>query len=198
MKLQGRIKEIFFNHLFRNVSELQTVRSAAEIYERKAEDMILLGPVLERFENEALNPALRRLFGIMSRKRLLPEPPPGLEEGTIDIQYVSVLSDAQRAATTTSMERFMQLIGQLAAAVPEVLQIPNYEELIREYASRLNVPAISLKSREELAAVREAEKEQLDLQQGALIGNELTNAAKNLSATDVGGGQNALAAMLGG
>lgn len=198
MRLQERIKTIFYNHLFRNVSDLNTVRSAAEIYERKAEDMVLLGPILERFENEALDPAIIRVFNIAKRKGLLPPPPPGLDDSTIDIQYVSVLSDAQRAVTTGSIERFMQVVGQLAAAVPEVLRIPDYPEMVREYASRLNVPAKILKGREQVAAELQQEQELLQAQQAALVGSELTGAAKNLSATDVGGGQNALQALLGG
>lgn len=198
MKLQERIKIIFYNHLFRNVSELSTVRSAAEIYERKAEDMVLLGPILERFENEALDPAIIRVFNIMKRKKLLPAAPEGLDDSLIDIQYVSVLSDAQRAVTTGSIERFMQVIGQLAAAVPDILLIPDYDELVREYAGRLNVPARILKAREQVLAERQAQQEQLQAQQAALVGNDLTSAAKNLSATDVGGGQNAIQALLGG
>lgn len=197
-ELHRRIGVIYYNNLFRNVSDLDTVRSAAEIYERKAEDMVLLGPILERFENEALDPAIRRVFNIMLRKELLPPSPVEISPETIDIQYVSVLSDAQRAVTTSSIERFIQVVGGLAAAVPEILQIPDYEALVREYASRLNVPAIALKSRQQVLDEKQAQQEQLDLQQAALVGNELTSAAKNLSATDVGGGQNAIQALLGG
>lgn len=198
MKLQERIKIIYYNNLFRNVSDLDTVRSAAEIYERKAEDMILLGAVLERFENEALDPVIIRVFNIAKRKGLLPDPPAGLDDSTIDIQYVSVLSDAQRAVTTSSIERFMQVIGQLAAAVPEVLRIPDYDQLVREYASRLNVPASVLKSREQVKEELAGEQELVQAQQAALVGKDLTGAAKNLSDTDVGGGANALQALMGG
>lgn len=198
MKLQIRIKEIYYNNLFRNVSDLDTVRSAAEIYERKGEDMVLLGAVLERFENEALDPAIKRTFNIMKRRDLLPPEPAGLDEARLDVQYVSVLFDAQRAATVGSMERAMQVIGQMAAAVPEVLDVPDYEEMIREYFSRLNVPAKTIRSREQVAAVRQAREQQLAAQQEALVGEQLTSAAKNLSQADVGGGQNALQALMGG
>ena len=198
IQLQLRIKEIYFNNLFRNVSNLETVRSAAEIYERKAEDMVLLGAVLERFENEALDPAIRRVFNIALRKGLLPEPPPGLDVANLDVQYVSILFDAQRAAAVGSIERAMQIIGQMAGAVPDVLDVPDFDELIREYFERLNVPASTIKSRDEVASARAEREELLAAQQQALVGNELTQAAKNLSETDVGGGQSALEGMLNG
>lgn len=197
-EIQIRIKQIYFNDLFRNISSLDTVRSAAEIYERKSEDLLQLGAIYSRFENEALNPAILRVFGIMRRKNLLPEPPPGLDVGSIKIHYTSLFAEAQRAATTGSIERWMQVIGQMGAAVPEVLRIPDYNALLRVYARRLSVPAVVLRSPEEVQAELAQEKQLVQAQQGALVGNELTQAARNLSQTDVGGGQTALAAMLGG
>lgn len=193
-----RIRRTFFNNLFRNVSDLETVRSATEVSERKAEDMVLLGPVLERFENEALDPAIMRVFNIMRRKGLLPPPPPGLDIDQLDVQYVSILADAQRAVGTASLERYMQVVGELAAAAPVVLKVPDFEELLREYGSRLNVPAKVLKSREQVAEDIAAEQEQLEAQNQALIGETLTGAAKNLSETEVGAGNNALDQLLTG
>ena len=198
MEIQSRIREAYYNHLFRNVSTLETVRSAAEVYERKAEDMLMLGGILERFQNEALDPIIKRTYGIMLRKELLPEAPPGLDPATVNIQYSSILADAQRAAGTGAIERFWAAVGELGAAVPDVLQIPNYEELVRDYARRLNVGGKGIRSREEVAAQREAQNQQLEAQQAALVGTQLTEATKNLADADVGGGQNALQAVLNG
>lgn len=196
-EVQARIRETFHNDLFRMISQLDTVRSATEIDARREEKLVLLGPVLERFENEALDPALRETLRVADAAGLLPPPPAGFENEVLDIRYVSVLSDAQRAVGTASMERFMQVVGSTAAAVPEVLQIPAWEELIREYGKRLNIPAVAIKSETELAAIREAEAEQLAAQNAAVQGEQLTSAAKNLSETDVGGGMNAIQAMMG-
>jgi len=195
--LQLRIREGYYNHLFRNISQLDTVRSAAEVYERKSEDMLMLGGILERFQREALDPVIQRTFKIMFRKGLFPDPPPGLDPSTLDVQYVSILADAQRAAGTQSTERFLQLVGEVGASQPSVLNLPDYDELIRSYAQQLNVPANGIKSRAQVQEEAEAEAEQLEMQNAALVGNELTQATKNLSDSDVGGGQNALEAMLG-
>ena len=195
--LQVRIKEIYYNNLFRNVSELETVRSAAEVYERKSEDMLILGGVLERFHNEDLDLVIKRTFNIMLRRGLFPRPPPGLDPAAINIQYVSILADAQRAANTGSIERFMQLIGELTAVAPNVARIPDFDELVRDYAKRLNIPAKNLRSRADVAAEIEAEKELVDAQQAALVGKDLTDAARNLAKADVGGGRNALQELIG-
>lgn len=196
--IQLRIKEIFHNDLFSMISQLETVRTATEIDARREEKLIRLGSVLQRFENEALDPAVKRVFNIMKRRELLPPPPPGFENQPIEVQYVSVLQDAQRAVGTASTERFLQVVGNLAAVAPEVLQIPDFSELLRDYAERLNVPAVGVKSREQVLEEKAAQEQQLAAQQSALVGGELASAAKNLSAADVGGGQNALQALLGG
>lgn len=198
MQLQGRIRRFFYNNLFRNVSDLDTVRSAQEIIERKQEDMVILGAVLERFENEALDPVIRRVFKIMLRQGMLPEPPPGIDPDGLEIEYVSILADAQRAIGTASIERFLAAIGELAATVPEVLDIPNFDEMLRHYGEILNVPGKVLRSREEAAQVREQRAAQLEAQQAAQVGSDLTQATRNLAETEVGAGNTALDALLGG
>lgn len=195
--IQLRIKEIFHNDLFSMISQLETVRTATEIDARREEKLIKLGAVLQRFENEALDPAIKRVFAIMQRKGLLPEAPPGFENQPVEVEYVSILSDAQRAVGTASTERFLQILGNLAGTVPDVLQIPDFDGLLRDYATRIGVPAIGIKPREQVMAEKAAQAEQAAAQQAALVGNELTSAAKNLSETDLGGGQSALAALMG-
>ena len=195
--IQLRIKEIFHNDLFSMISQLDTVRTATEIDARREEKLVKLGAVLQRFENEALDPAIKRIYSIMLRKDLLPPPPVGYENQPIEVEYVSVLSDAQRAVGTASTERFLQILGNLAATVPAVLGIPDFNGLLRDYAERIGVPAIGIKSREQVAQEQAAAAQHQQAQQAALVGNDLTQAAKNLSQTDLGGGQNALSALLG-
>jgi hypothetical protein len=194
--VQQRIRDSFFNDLFRMISNLDTVRSATEIDARREEKLILLGSVLERLKNETLDPLMIRLFALMKRKELIPPLPPGFEEVEIEIQYVSMLSDAQRAVGTGVIERFMQVVGNTAALVPEVRHIPDWQELLREYGNRLNVPPNGIRSREEVETLIGDEKKLAEAQQAALVGQQLTGAAKNLSETDLGGGRNAFQALL--
>ena len=196
--IQIRIREAFYNHLFRNVSQLETVRSAAEVYQRKSEDMLLLGGILERYQNESLGPVLDRVFGIMHRKGLFPEIPEGFGFEDLRIEYISVLAEAQRASATGSIERLWATVGQLSAVSPDVLDLVDNDTLFRTYAEMLNVPYKGLKDPKEVEEARAQREQQLQAQQAALVGETLTGAAKNLSETDVGGGQNALQQMLGG
>lgn len=195
--LQARVKRIFHNDLFRMISELDTVRSATEIDARREEKLVLLGPVLDRFESEALDPAIQRIYAIMERKGLFAPPPPELEDASIEIQYVSVLSDAQRAVATIPIERAAQFVGNLGAIQPEVLDVPNWEEMTRAYFDALGVPAKVTNSRDQAAQRRKSREELLSAQETANVGSTLATGAKQLSETEVGGGVNALQALMG-
>jgi hypothetical protein len=195
-ELKRSIQATCYNPLFNMISQLDTVRSATEIDARREEKLVHLASVLERFYNEGLDPALKRVFGIMQRSGLLPDPPEELDEAAIEVNYISVLTDAQRASGTITIERFLQFIGNISGVYPEATRVPDVEELIRSYATGIGIKPKGLKSKEDVAAAAEAENAQAELAQSAQVGNDLAAGAKVLSETDVGGGMNALQSML--
>jgi hypothetical protein len=196
-KLENKIREALHNQLFNMISQLDTVRSANEIDARREEKLVMLGPVLERFENEGLDPALSRIFSIADRAGVLPERPEALEEYNAQVQYVSVLSDAQRAVGTVPIERFLALTAQVAGSYPEAARVPNVEQLIRDYAEGIGIKPSGLRSREEVAEAIAADAEQAALAQTAAIGKDFAAGAQAAGNVDVGGGQNAVQALLG-
>jgi hypothetical protein len=195
--VQIRIRETFFNDLFQMISQLETVRSATEIDARREEKLVLLGSVLERFENEALDPAINRIYSIMQRRNMLPPAPDIIQGHGIEIQYVSILAVAQQALAAAPTERWIGLIGNISAAVPEVLKIPDWDELIRSYGLDIGVSAKSMRSREDVQADIDAQKANEAAQQQGQAGLAAVEGAKTLSETDVGGGANALQQILG-
>jgi hypothetical protein len=194
--LQTSIRETLYNPLFNMISQLDTVRSATEIDARREEKLVHLGPVLERFYNEGLDPVLKRIYGIMLRADLLPAAPQELDDTEIEVNYVSVLTDAQRASGTITIERFFQFTGGLAGVYPEATQVANVEELIRQYAEGIGVKPTGVRSRQEVAEAREAANAQQSLAAAAATGKDLAQGAKVLSETDVGAGMNAMQALL--
>lgn len=197
VQTENRIRLALHNDLFRGISDLGTVRSAVEIEARVREQFVLLGPVLARYESEALNPKISRVYNIMKRKGLLSPPPPGLEDQPIVVEYRSLMGDAARAASTASTERFLAFMGQLIPVEPELRLIPDFEEIVRDYASALNLPAKQLQTPEEVAGAREALREQAQAQAQAQLGNEIAQGAQTLSQTPVGAGRSALQEVLG-
>lgn len=202
-EVQNRIKTAFFNDLFMMISQLDTVRTATEIDARREEKLILLGPVIERIQNEGLSPRIRRQFSIMARKRLLPPLPDSLRGVPIQIEYISMLAMAQRASATTGIERLLATAGamaekQLAAGMPaEVLDNLDDDEIIRDYSDLLGNNAKYLRDKDAIAQIRQQRTQQSQVQQAAATGMNAVSAAQGLSNVDVGGGQNAMQAILG-
>ena len=196
--VQLRIGETFHNPLFNMISQLDTVRSATEIDARREEKLVLLGPVLERFENEALDPAIHRIFQIMWRSGLIPEPPEEIAGQDMDIQYVSILSSAQRAIGVAPVERFLQVVGNMAAIAPQVLNVPKWENILYHYGRDVGVAARDINTPEEAMQRTEEQNQTLQSREEANSGLALAKGAQTLSQTDVGGGANALQQLLGG
>lgn len=197
-EIQSRIKTIFYNDLFMMISQLDTVRSASEINERREEKLVMLGPVLDGLQNEALDPFIDRMFGIMQRGGLFPPPPPEIRGMNIEVKYVSMLAEAQAATTTVGIERLLGYVGTLAAGQPDVMDTFNSDASVIEYARALRVSPKLIRDAKQIAALR-AEREQAQKTAQML---EQTNAgaqaAKTMSEAEVGGGQNALSMIMGG
>ena len=196
-EVQQRIDDTFFVNLFLMISQLDTTRTATEIDARREEKLIQLGPVLERFQNEALDPAIDRTFNIMLRAKLLPPIPPELRGQHVKTEYISMLAQAQKAAMTAGLERFVAFVGNSAAAFPEALDNVDIDEAIDEYAEMLGVSPKVVRPIAEVTKIRAAKAQQQAQQQGMQTSLAAVQGAQVLSKTDVGGGQNALQKMLG-
>ncbi len=198
-QVQARIRVCFFNDLFKMLADMPAVerRTAEEVAGLREEKLVLLGPVIERLQNEGLSPRIRRHFSIMQRRGLLPPPPPSLARVPIEIEYVSMLALAQRAAATAGIERWVAFNGNLAAARPEVLDNIDVDETSRYYGELLGVPPKCVQDPKIVMQVRQNRAQQQQAAAMAQLTQAGVQGAQTLSQTDVGGGQNALAAMLG-
>jgi len=117
-------------------------------------------------------------------------------EANIEIQYVSILATAQQALAAAPTERWVGLIGNLAGAVPEVLKIPDWDELIRRYGLAIGVEAVNMRTREEVQQELDDAKANEDAAQAGQAGLAAVEGAKLLSETQVGGGSDALQQLL--
>lgn len=196
-EVKERIKSAFFYDLFLMISQLDTVRTATEVDARREEKLIQLGPVLERFENEVLDLAIYRAFMIAMRAGIFPPMPKELKGRHVVPEYVSMLAQAQRAAMTAGFERLASFAGSVSAVNPGVLDNIDFDEMIDEYADLLGIPAKIIVPYAKVLQIRSQRSKQQ--QQASMMQTSLAAAqgAQTLSQTDVGGGINALQAMLG-
>ena len=203
--IQARIKQGFFNDLFLMLAEATKDMTAYEVAQRQQEKLQVLGPVIERFQNEGASPAIERIFNILKRKRMLPPLPRSLRGIPWKIEYVSMLAMAQRAAATAGIERLLALQGRMAAVNPGVLDLIDDDEVLREYGDQLGVTQRIFRAPEQLTALRDQRAKQQQQQQqdeqmqklATQTGPALAASANTLANTPLGGGTSALQAMLG-
>lgn len=196
--VRERIRQIFFNDLFLMFQQLEAEpRSATAIDARKEEKMIMLGPVLERLQTEFHDKVIDRAFQIMLRAGMFPEPPDEIQGRPIQVEYVSMLASAQKAVETAGIERLFQWVGQLAGAKPELLDKPDWEYSLEKYSALLGNDPKLLVDSETYKKILADKQQQQAAAANAQMGEQVAGAAKNLSQTEVGGGINAVQALLG-
>ena len=161
-EVQDRINRTFYADLFLMLTNMEGIqpRNQFEIAERKEEKLLALGPVLENIYNGQLEPVIDRTFNILNRLGLLPPPPRELEGRTLQIEYISILAQAQKAVSTGSIERGVAFAGQLAAVKPEVLDKIDGDEVIDTYFDYLGVPPSVLVADSKVKEIRAARAQQ--------------------------------------
>ena len=197
LMVQQRIREGLFSDLFSMLEAISKDMTAYEVAARNSEKLQVLGPVVERLQNEFLAPSIRRIFKIMERKLLLPPLPPSLHGVPLGLEYIGVVALSAKAAKTAGLERFMQVADQLQQLHPEIADVWSPEALIMEYGEDLFVSRKIFNDPAKIAALRAARAKQQQAQQMLMAANSASQTAKNLGQTDVGNGMSAMAAMTG-
>ena len=186
--VRQRIQGSFYADLFLMLANQTDARmTATEVAERHEEKLLMLGPVLERLQNELLDPLIEMTFDYMVEAGIVPPPPEELQNMDLNVEFVSMLAQAQRAVGTNSIDRFVQSMGMVAQAKPEVLDKLNTDKWADHYADMLGVDPELVVPEDEVLKLRAARaKAQQQAQQMQAV-EQATGAAKNLASADMGG-----------
>ncbi len=187
-QVRKRIESAYFVDLFLLTagSDRREV-TAREIDERHDEKLVALGSVLERLNQDLLDPLIDLTFNIMVRQGLIPEPPPEIQELDLKVEYISIMAVAQKLIGLGGIERLAAFAGQMSQFNPEVLDKLDMDQMMDEYADVIGTPANLVVSDEDVAAIR-AERARA-AQAKAALDNSLTAAmtAKNLGEANLEG-----------
>ncbi len=197
-EVRERLNRVFFNDLFQTISQYETRSNvtATEIDARRAEAMIMIGPVLERIDNEGLKPIVERVFAMMARAGIFPPAPPEIAGANINIEFISMLATAQQASAAGGIERLLGLAGNLAGVDPSVMDNIDIDYALDKYGYLLGNDPKIIRSPEQLAQIRADRKRQEQSMQQAAMAEQLAQGAKTLSETDTSG-SNALTGLMG-
>ncbi len=190
-QIRQQIGEHFYKDLFLLLTQSDKRMTAAEVYERNAEKLLMLGPTLERLRSELFQPLIQRVLGIMKRYGKILPTPPLLQGREWEIEMQSSLALAQKSADISAIESIMGFAGNLAKINPEVLDNLDVDEMLVHNAKLLGVPLSLLRGKEQVLAIRNARKAELRMQEQEQKTWQLlekgANTAKVLSEVDLEG-----------
>ena len=155
-----------------------TRMTATEVAERHEEKLLMLGPVLERLHNELLDPLIDITFNRMLENDLVPPAPPELQGMELNVEFVSMLAQAQRAIGTNSVDRYVNSMGMVAQMKPDVLDKFDSDSWADGYADMLGVDPSLIVPGPQVAKVRQARAQQ---QQAAAQAEQQQQAADNMA-----------------
>lgn len=190
--VRGRIKSSFYADLFLMLANATNPQmTATEVAERHEEKLLMLGPVLERLHNEILDPLIEMTFARMVEANIVPPPPEELQGRELNVEFVSMLAQAQRAIATNSIDRFTASLGAVAQIKPEVLDKFDADRWADTYADALGVDPELIVPGEQVALIRQQRAQAQQAQQEAAMLQQGADVASKLGSIDTSG-QNAL------
>jgi len=154
--VRQRINGSFYADLFLMLANATDTRmTATEVAERHEEKLLMLGPVLERLHNELLDPLIDNTFNRMIESNLVPPAPEELQGMELNVEFVSMLAQAQRAIGTNSIDRYVNNMGMVAQMKPDVLDKFDSDAWADGYADMLGVDPKLIVGGERVARIRQ-------------------------------------------
>jgi hypothetical protein len=201
-RVETRVKESFYNNLFLSVLNEDKRMTATEVAKRYEEKLLVLGPVFERLQAEAMDPIIDRVFDIMFHLNLLPpapkELPPGMQ---LKVQYISLLAQAQQMVQTTAIQELVAFAGNMAPIFPAAVDKLNASEIIDQMATATGVPPKIINSDDQVAQIQAQKAKQQQMMQAAQMAAPAADAAgavKDLATAPRNGDSTVLDTLLQG
>jgi hypothetical protein len=127
---------------------------------------------------------------------MLPDPPEDMQDAELDIEYVSILAQAEKAVGVRPMEQLTAYLGNLVGAKPDCLDNVDFDKAVQIYAERVGAPAEIMVMQESVAKIRAARAQQMAMQQ-ALAGAQQAATTGQVMANSPVGKNSVLDMLLG-
>jgi hypothetical protein len=185
-----RIKASFFADLFMMISEAGDQpgarMTATEVAQRQEEKMLMLGPVLERLNNELLYPLIENTFIHMMAANAVPPAPQEMNGQELSVEFISVFAQAQKAIGTNSSDRLVGSLGVVAQMKQDVLDKFDADAWIDSYSDQLGVDPRMIVASDQVAIIRQQRNAAQAAQQQTAMQEQQSKTTKNLAAAPVG------------
>jgi hypothetical protein len=123
--VRNRIRTTFFVDVLQMVTDNEM--TATEVMQRTSERMRLLGPLIGRLESELLGPLVDRVFGVLTRAKLMPAAPKIIQDQDFTVEYVSPIATAQKQQAIGGIMQVMQLMSPFGPEVSAQIASKNLD-----------------------------------------------------------------------
>ncbi len=193
-KVQRIIEDAYRVEFFLILARAEREMTATEIMERQAEKSVLLGPQVDRLEQEGLVKVFNIVSDIADKGGRLPEPPQilidAVEEAKrrgqrpigIDIRFIGPLAQAQRRLFQMQpIKNFLNEIAQASVVVPDVLIGIHPDRLRDRIVDSTDAPIDILRTPEEIQEKREQDAAEAAQQQAMQVTQGMADAYPKIS-----------------
>lgn len=189
-----QIRDAFFVDAFKLLNSaplLDKEMTAYEISQRQAEQLQGVTPSFTRSIPEFINPAMSRGFGIMYRAGKLGNIPESMKVAVGNAQAVAMpevavtsrFNDALRALKNRGTEETMKFAAPLAELKPDIWDIFDMDDVVREYARNAGMPPDTIRKEKGPNSVQDIRGERAKVMQqerATQQAEQLSKAGANL------------------
>jgi hypothetical protein len=186
--IRQRLSSAFYADLFLMLANAdKNNMTATEVAERHEEKLLMLGPVLERLHNELLDPLIESTFHRMIEAGIVPPPPEAMQGMELQVEFVSMLAQAQRAVQVNATDRLLGHIGMIAqAGQTDVLDKFNGDKSVERYADQLGVDPDLIVADKDVAVIRSQRQQMQQAAATAQMANSAADTAQKLGNVSTG------------
>jgi hypothetical protein len=130
-------------------------------------------------------------FTNMIEQGIVPPPPEELQGMDLNVEFVSMLAQAQRAIGTNAVDRFVGNLGAIAQVKPDVLDKFDADNWANAYSDMLGVDPNMIVGDKQVAMIRNARAQAQAAQAQAAAMQQNSQTVKNMAQSPTGD-QNAL------
>ena len=189
-RVEARVRRTFYADLFMAFIERPGIQplNESEIWERKEEKLMGLGPVLDRLDREIIRPIVEISLDYLITSGEMDAPPEGLEDA--DIEYLNIIAVAQKTQGLTAISdtvSFISTVAEKQAAVgmePTAWDHLDVSETVKGFATRRGADMRILRDDDEVEELQE-QRAQARAQQAQLeAAQQAAATAKDAAAAD--------------
>jgi hypothetical protein len=186
-----RVNEVFYADLWMAITDMEGIqpKNEQELLYRNEEKLTQLGPVVDRVNIEKLEADIDRGFNILQGLGRIPPAPDEIKGGGLQVEFVSLLTQAQKSVNNNQIERIARFIGFLGEQFPEATVKFDAQQAVDEFAQNSGVTPKIIRSDEVVAKLMEQQRQQQQAQQMAQMAPAMRDAAQGaelLSRTQTG------------